>query len=371
MATKKIPSFGINGRPKKISFSDLFLWTPNIEIDLSGVSMSQVLGAECPEMLALHQDMGRKRKISEERMISVVPDALEVLGFPMADEFRKAFNGEESKIKGLGLWAMYLYGRAMEPGMDWPPKLAPLGDHVIDIERALVEPTLAWQKEEYSRCADLISAAPVLSGYLWPEVIAKIRNATTQQEMLEARLFVALEIQLSWLACWDAQFQVDGYATEPMLNHLFPDLSTEEITQPNALFFKWLAEYSGMKRKLSTKIVQVTKLASETSDDSIKRQLRRWKSGKGFPSDDVLDALYRNIYGPRAHEKTDKNRKHWALCWSMAKATKRINFLMPLLAPMARITGPGFPFGHTSIQEWRESRYRHWYEHWLPLLEAR
>ena len=70
--------------------------------------MSQALGAECPEMLALHQDLRRKRKISEGRMISVVPDALKTLGFPMADEFRKAFNGEESKIKGLGLWAMYL-----------------------------------------------------------------------------------------------------------------------------------------------------------------------------------------------------------------------------------------------------------------------
>lgn len=251
------------------------------------------------------------------------------------------------------------------------PDLAPLGKHVVEIERALVEPTLAWQKDEYARCADLISAAPVLSGYLWPEVIAKIRNATTQQEVLEARLFVALEIQLSWLACWDAQFQVDGYATEQILSHIFPNLSEEEITQPNALFFKWLAEYSGTKRKLSTKIVQVTKLAAETSDDSITRQLRRWKSGKGFPSDDTLDALYRNLYGERAHQKSDQNRKHWALCWSMAKATKRINFLMPLLAPMARITSPGFPFGYTSIQEWRESRYRHWYEHWLPLLEAR
>lgn len=70
--------------------------------------MSQALGAECPEMLALHQDLRRKRKISEDRMISVVPDALKTLGFPMADEFRKAFNVEESKIKGLGLWAMYL-----------------------------------------------------------------------------------------------------------------------------------------------------------------------------------------------------------------------------------------------------------------------
>lgn len=371
MAAMKIPSFGINGRPKKINFSDLFLWTPNIEIELSGVSMSQALGSKCPEMLALHQDIGRKRKISEERMISVLPDALDTLGFPLADEFRKALNGEESKIKDLGHWAIYLYGRTIEPGMDWPPKLAPLGNHVIEVERALVEPTLAWQKDEYARCADLISAAPVLSGYLWPEVISKIRNATTKQEVLEARLFVALEIQLSWLACWDAQLQTDGLATEPMLTHLFPDLSSEKVAQPNALYFRWLEEYSGTKRKLSTKILQVSKVAAETSDDSIKRQLRRWKSGKGFPSDDVLDALYRNLYGPRAHEKTDKNRNHWAMCWSMAKATKRINFLMPLLAPMARIVSPGFPFGCTSIQEWRESRYRHWYEHWLPLLEAK
>ena len=68
----------------------------------------------------------------------------------------------------------------MKPDEAWPPDLAPLGKHVIEIERALVEPTLAWQKDEYARCADLISASQVLSGHLWPEVIAKIRNAVVQ-----------------------------------------------------------------------------------------------------------------------------------------------------------------------------------------------
>ena len=271
----------------------------------------------------------------------------------------------------MGNWQSFIYAISAKSDGLWPPKLSPFGQHIIEIELALKDPTLAWQKGEMARCVDLLEASPVLADYLWPEVLSKLRNATTIEEVTTARLLVMLDIFLSCLACWDTQAKVDGYVERPMFGDIFPGLNAETIKQPNHLFFSWLSEYSGAKRNLSSKIIQVTKPASETSDDSIKRQLRRWKSGKGFPSDDVLDALFRNIYGARVHEKTDANHKHWALCWSMAGATKRINFLMPLLTPLSKITDLVFPFGHTSIQEWRESRYRHWYEHWLPLQEPR
>lgn len=94
MATKTITSFGTNRQPKKIRFSGHLLWTPIIEIDLNGVPISQALRAKCPETLTMHHALGRKWKISEEQMISVVPDEPETLGVPTADEFRNAVNGE-------------------------------------------------------------------------------------------------------------------------------------------------------------------------------------------------------------------------------------------------------------------------------------
>lgn len=370
VTTKPPPSFGRAGRPRRISFSDLFLWEPSIEVDLCGVSITEALGEGNAEMLALYRDFQRKRKISRERVVKVLPAALNSFGFQLADEFRKALNGEESQIKDMGYWECHLYSRAMKPDSTWPPHLTPFGRHIVEIERALVEPTLAWRENDFVRCADLIESAPSLSGYLWPEVIAKIRNATTQQQINESRFLVSLEIQLSWLACWDAQLQVDGYADRPILECLFPNFNAENIKHPNALFFEWLACYSKTSSKLASRIDQISKPAGYSDIATSRRQLRRWKSGGGFPSIDVLDSLFRNLYGDRAREKADPNRRNWDLCWTMAMACKRIGFLMHILTRLSKVQGPVFPFGHTSVQDWRESRYGHWYEHWLSLLEA-
>jgi hypothetical protein len=132
-----------------------------------------------------------------------------------------------------------------------------------------------------------------------------------------------------------------------------------------------LETHTGTKHKLASRIYQISKPASDTDIGSSKRQLRRWKGGTGSPSLDVFDALFRNLYGDMAREKDNPKRKDWVLSWSMAMATKRINFLMPILTPMSKFREPSFPFGHETVQEWRESRYWHWYRYWLPLLVKR
>jgi hypothetical protein len=243
--------------------------------------------------------------------------------------------------------------------------LTPLGQHFIEIEQALKEPTLAWQHDDMAGCAKFLENSPVLAAYLWPEVVAKLSNATTIEEVTGARCMIMLELFLSYIACWDAQIQVDGYAGKSMFDDLFPNFSAEKIKHPNAIFFDWLETYTDTKYKLASRINQISKPASDTDIDSTKRQLRRWRSGAGFPSLDVFDALFRNLYDDKARGKD------WVLSWSMAMATKRINFLMPILAPMSKFREPSFPFGHETVQEWRETRYQHWYRHWISLLVKR
>lgn len=370
LSEKKPPSFGRSGRPRKINFSDLFLWDPSIELELTGVSMSELFGESNPKMLALLQDTGRKRKVSIERAIEILA-TLESISFPLADEFRKALGGEESSVANLGFWTCYIYSQSIKPGGNWPPKLSALGQHFIEIEHALKEPTLAWQQDDMARCADLIENSPVLAACLWPEVISKLRSATTVEDVTGARLMVMLELFLSYMACWDAQTQADGYAEQSIFSDLFPDFSAEKIKQPNAIFFDWLETYTGTKHKLASRMHQISKPASDTDIGSTKRQLRRWKSGAGFPSWDVCDALFRNLYGDEAMEKDSPRRKDWTVSWSKVMATKRINFLMPILAPLSQVRGTYLPFGHETVQEWREIRYQHWYRHWLPRLDKR
>ena len=180
-----------------------------------------------------------------------------------------------------------------------------------------------------------------------------------------------LELYLSCLASWDAQVQAKGCATQASFHSLFPDFSCEQPQHPNALFFAWLADHSGSKKKLAHHIHQINKQARDADIDSARRQLRRWKSGKGFASDDMLDALFRNLYSDRAIERENAKHKDWRLSWSMVSATKRIIFLMPILLPLRSVREPLFPFGHQSVQEWRENRYPYWYDYWLPRWEKR
>lgn len=368
MSTTPPPSFGRAGRPRKIDFSDLFLWDTAIELELTGYSLSELMKEDNPAMLALYQDTRRKKKISLERAKAVLPSAMENLGFPWADEFSKALDGKESEVGNLGSWRSYIYGCSKKDGQ-WPPKLGAIAQHFVDVEEALKEPTKAWVADDLNRCADLLEAAPIMELYLWPGAVDRLRNAATIEQLTGLRGMVMLELMLSLIAAIDAQATVDGLSAKPEFDGLFPDLSAEQLSQPNALFFDWLADYSGAGTELASFIPQINKAAKDFDIDSAKRQLRRWKRGDAFPSLDVLDAMFRKLYGDKAKEKGNPRRKDWGLSWFKATATRRINFLMGIIGPLSRFREPVFPFGFETVHDWRASRYLHWYRYWLPLLK--
>lgn len=370
----RIPSFGRAGRPRKIDFSDLFLWNPRIEIELQGISLSEVFREKHPEMLALVQDIGRKRKISRDRAVKPFESMLELMaksGSPWTDDFKAALQGDESKLSRLGQWQCYIHGISIKPDGTWSSVLSPLGKHFVDIEQALIEPTQAWRHNEMAKCADLLESSEMLAPYLWPEVVSRLRHATTVEEVTIARAMVMLEIYLSCLACWDAEGQAKGHTKQILFESLFPDFSAERIEHPNALLFIWLADYSRVKGKLVDYLHSIFKPAADTDISSTKRQLRRWKRGNGFASEDMLDALFRNLYGDRAGQTDNSRHEDWIVSWSMVTATRRISFMMPILLPLRACRGLPLPFGHQTVQEWRVNRYPHWHKHWLSLLKGK
>ena len=363
------PSFSRSGRPRRIGLSDLFLWDVAIEIEVSGYSLSELLGEENPKLLSLYQDVRRKKRISIERAMDIVPTALDQFGLPWAPEFRKALNGEESSFSNLGSWQCYIYAMA-KVDETWPPQINAIGQHFIAIEEALKAPTLAWQQDDLYRCADILEACPALAPYLWPGAVDRLRNAKSIEKVTELRAMVMLELMLSYLAAWDAQTCADGFSDHAVFDRIFPDLSTTTLAEPNALYFDWLEVYSGTENKLATFIPQISKPEKDSDIGSSRRQLRRWKSGEIFPSNDVLDAMFRKLYGYKANEKDDPRRNDWYLSWRMATATRRISFMMGIIGPLSRFREPVFPFGFESIQEWRTSRYPHWYKYWLALIQT-
>jgi len=367
MSTMDNPSFGRAGRPRKIELSDIFLWNPQIEYEIAGLSQSELFGDSNPELLALLQDINRKRPISINRMNKVLPSALEMVEFPFVEEFRVGLNGGISFLNNWGPWKYYLYSLHIKPNDRELPKLPLLERHLIDVEEELKGPTLAWRKKDMKKCVDLLEQSHILADYLWPEVLCQLRNAHTDKEVLGARGMVMLEIMLSFIANLDAQWQIEGFSNQSICENLFPNFDLEEPVHPNKLYFEWLERFSNEK-SLASKMHQIDKHEKDTDIASTKRQIRRWKSGKGFPSKDVLIDLFTGIYGDKSWDKNSKENRDAKLSWEMAMITKRINFLMPILSPLSQADTTTFPFDYKTVQSWRKNRYQHWYSCWLSRL---
>lgn len=225
MTASSTSSFGRAGRPRKFKFSDLFLWDPSIEIELSGYSTSEIADTVSPAALALYRDAMRNKKISNKRAKTVLPQSLEQVGHLWATDALKFFEGEESLVADFGLWQCHIYasaGRADEA----LPKPNAIGQHFISIEEELKEPTKAWRNGKLAYCADLIESSNILKLYVWPAAIEKIRNATSNAQVLAVRVMVMQELMLAFIAAFDAKATADGYSEDSAFDRLFPDLSS-------------------------------------------------------------------------------------------------------------------------------------------------
>ena len=369
MSHAVIPSLGRSGRPRKLEFSDLFLWHPAIELGLTGFALSDLIGERSPGMLAVCRDIGRKRNVSLPRLHACLADMRNMNGgHPMADELARSLDGNESMLASIGLWQCYFYSRSTE-GDHWPPRLNAIQQHFVDVEEALKAPTEAFRKNDLARCARLLDASAVMALYLWPGAIEQIRSATTSEQGTPVRAVVMLELMLNYIAAHDAQVTVIGLSAKPEFDGLFPDFPADQSSTPTARFFNWLADYSGAGKYLATYIPQISKPAKDFDLGSARGQLGRWKRGGAFPSNDVLDAIFLRLYGERAWEDASSRHKEWALSWAKAYATRRIDFLVEIVGVLRRVCGPAVPFGFETHQDWRANRYLHWYRYWLPLLK--
>lgn len=376
MTKIKFPSFGRPGRPRPIELSDLFLWSPRLEMELLEISCSEEniekIGFDQPDsFIRLIRDLGRKgRKISLDR-VKIFTDSFKKIDnfHPLADELIKAIDGKESEIDNSGTWQAFIGGVLTNKDGQFS-KISLLAQHIIDIENALKEPTQAWRQGDMNRCANLLEESSLLQNYVWSDAIKKLRDATTQEEIIIIRGMVMLELYLSYLACCDAQLKVDGFASKSMFDGLFPDFSADEIQHPVALFFKWLESYSeNSEKKVVDCIQQPSKKAADRDDGSVKSQFRRWKRKGKIPFFDTRYALFTKLYA----DKAEHGKKEIYLSECMAMVTKRIQFLMPILKPISKCNPEEqqkhLPFQCASVQKWRERRYQHWYQYWRALLE--
>ncbi|MDH5859196.1 hypothetical protein [Lampropedia aestuarii] len=369
----KTASFGRKGRPRRFELSDIFLWMPSLEWELGGVSASQIFEASDQQhLLSLMQDFGRKRKISEKRAIGML-SALDTIPETYRTWLMGALDNEGAIRSGYGSWKCMVYGRYAATGT-WPPEVSFLAQNMLDLEEALEAPTTAWRNGDLVLCADLLDSSSIASQYLWPGATNIIRHgeAPNDPQVILLRILAMMEIMLSTIAMLDVH-ELDGARdrVQPYSEVLFPDLSDEAAPSANALFFDWLEKFSGQVGCLAKFIPQLSKPRKNLDIDSSKRQLRRWRSGGKFPSNELLDAMFRELY-PYANSSQEGFEASIQVRTSqtMVLLTRRINMIQGLVSHLSQIKELVYPFGHSSAQSWRQNRYQHWYRLWLDLRIA-
>jgi len=356
------PTFGRPGRPRKITLCDLFLWDPFNEFDIMGISLSEVFSDDHGEFLSVIRDVKRRRPISEARARAAISNTLQTFGCPLV----VALDGDEASGTQRGQWETYLTGRNGKPGGILPVEHSLLGQHVIELEKALVEPTKAFHAKDFAGCAEILKSSQVVARHLWPEVLEGFRTATDEMSVLHLRALVSLEIQFSCLAYQGAQLTAHGVPEDTMSSVLFASFEDET---DNSRYFDWLATYSGAGANLAASVPQLSKAAKDFDLASAKRQLRRWKNGNGFPSRDVLEGLFQSLFGDLARNKDDPNYSKWITSRIMTGGYKRAMFVRPILRALKQHP-MRLPSGHRSIDEWKEARCAHWYRHWASLIKV-
>lgn len=345
------------GRHRKIEFSDLFLWNPILEMELKGESISKFVidASDNPRdrdiLKGLLYDTGRKgRRISDERQrkgISLIEACLA----------RKKVNPElYNGIEEKGSWNAFFAGI---------PNPSPRFLHILEIEKELKAPTLAFQRKEMQACCDLLkTSCPCIGKHLDEDVFSVLKSIQDPKEFLPYRVMVMLDIQLSLLAYTESIMPPDID-----LRRFFPDFKADKFVHPNARFFLWLEEQARSKKRLLSYIIQSSnKLKEENGDeDSVEREYRRWKSGEVMPSYDLLDALFRKLYGS-AKQKTEAEQKIEIAC-EIYYAIKRLDLFFITFFEKARENNVGVLVhsGYDSIQGWLEGRYDYWLQHWRSI----
>ena len=144
-------------------------------------------------------------------------------------------------------------------------------------------------------CANLLENSPSIRPFLCDNALQQFREARQPNDLIVVRILVAIEIRLSGIAYWDAVLCKQHGFYGPYFMQFFP----KKDGKSNSVgfnYFDWLAKYSGAERHLAEHFYQLDKPLGDFDLASAKRQVRRWKSGQVFPSNDVMTSCFRSLF---------------------------------------------------------------------------
>lgn len=349
----------IAGKPVPYNLSGLFILDPACLLKLHGLSLRRLLS----EMFdnALHKRWERITTGKQDANARLVIDLLDRLPaeHPFSVEIRAACDGDVSaqkRIEEMGHWESFFLGSGEDfLDMSAHEKL------LLTIERASHTPMTLIRAGAIREAVALMRADPVISLYLWPEVIEVMEEAKSPQELLPAQVAIATEVLLSNVAVEDAELALGDESTFAAL------LPGEHAPgkNPTSLFFAYLREAIGVK---SLRALLEHPKANKLSIDMT--TLKRWSAGSHVPDIVWLRPILKAFFGDASYKPA--LHRYWA-----TKNLNLIGYLAQTVAARARVQPamteqalalqpwPNYPFGHANCESWMQSRYRYWFDHHL------
>ncbi len=336
------------GRPKRMSFSGLFL--PSLEWELSIEEQPMREFEEHPTAGTLFRNVRRFASVGDQR--KALAKAASVIGqmppSPLRDDLLTALAGDqdaEQRVAALGPWRMFLAGAG------------PSSSVYLAKEFTRVETLCVAADEALGRC-DLAGAAKAVAQQ--PEAVAfwrhgsleQLASSTTLEQSLIPRLVAYLELQMSCVAMASALESRSVLAGEELVRRLLVGRR-----RPGANFMRYLLDVVGARTQAELLNFAAGHLGDGEALPS-EATTKRWFSGAVFPPAARIRPLALAV--ARGSKSSAAEGELRLLFW----CARRANSAMVWAAMLHERVGASRVLGAEDIHQWAEAAYGHWMTRW-------
>ena len=352
------------GRTAKVELC-LFLFSPSTFIKFSGVTMRKVFTELGKESLfksiesAVKHESSPSEKIQADLVNTInALSAKEQTSLKWVKDLIGAMRDPASaptEFRDMGFWESYLLGR---------DRLEIHHQFILEIERKCTPVSFEISRGGFQKALFYLSNDPLLKNFLWPSVKSAYKRVSTIQQFGPIQLAIALEVQLSVLACIDVSLMADKTDLE---SSLFIQLLPNDFHAPTANFFHWLKQL--LNAKTIDEWVNHKAILPFFDDNELDvSTVKRWSSGAFHPSHKLINRLALAIYPNGGSEPLIA--RDWA-----ARYINALGYLAQQCSERAEsaLLGskiesrkwepwPKFPFGFSTFEKWVVHRYPIWLE---------
>lgn len=354
----------IAGKPVPYNLSGLFLLDPATMLKLHGLSLRCMFSDEFDD--AFYKKWERVSKGKQRASSSFGLEFLDRLPveFPLAGEMRAAFNGDvsaQSRMENIGPWESFFLGSGEDlQGMSGRGRL------LVSIERASRESLHLIRGGAISEAVAVMRADPVISLFLWPDVVEAMEQCKTAKQLPPAQAAIATEVLLSYVAAADAEL---ASADESIFASLLPG-DHAPGKNPTSLFFEYLRDAIGAK---SLRAFLDHPNAKKLSLDMA--TVKRWSAGTHCPDLVWLRPTLKAFFGDASYSPVTNRywgARYFSLIGYLAQTVATRAQKQPAMSEQALAFRPwtNYPFGYSNCESWMQSRYPYWFDYHLKQRRA-